>query len=907
MNNPLESLPPIILVDGSSYLYRAFYASHQAGMTTKAGQPTGAIKVITSMLRKLIKEYPASHIIVVFDAPGKTFRSDLYPEYKANRKSMPDELRSQVQPIQQIVSALGMPLIIEQGVEADDVIGTLAVKIAAKGHSVLIASGDKDLAQLVNKQINLIDSMKERYLDPEGVKEQYGIPPSLIIDYLALRGDASDNIPGMAGVGEKTALALLQGIGNIKTIYNQLDKIESLGFRGSKTLAEKMQSQQEIVELSYKLAQIKTDLSLDIDLENATPPVVNINELNKLLSQFELKSWIDEVEEPDQTSAVTTRDYQLILNETELDSWLEQLKQVDSFAIDTETTSLDYMQAELVGLSFSLEAGKAAYVPVGHDYLGAPEQISRQRLLEKIKPLLESERPQKIGQNLKYDLNILASYGIKLNAIAFDTMLESYVLNSTATSHGMDSLADYYLGIKSIKFEDIAGKGKNQLTFNQIELEQAVPYAAEDADITLQLHQALYPCLKQQPQLQCIYEEIEKPLIPVIAAMERNGAKIDSQLLNNQTEELAQRLQVLENQIHELAGEVFNPASPKQLKQILFEKLKLPVLKKTPKGIPSTAEDVLQELALDYPLPQRILEYRSLTKLKSTYTDKLPQMVNKTTGRIHTSYHQAVTATGRLSSSNPNLQNIPIRTAEGRRIRQAFIAPEGYCILAADYSQIELRIMAHLSKDERLLKAFNQDEDIHRITAAEVFGTQVDQVNNEQRRRAKAINFGLMYGMSAFGLAKQLGISNGDARQYIEHYFKTYPKVQEYMESVKQQAKEQGYVETIYGRRLYLPDINASNGIRRQAAERTAINAPMQGSAADIIKKAMISVNHCLQQNKSEARMIIQVHDELVFEVPENQKNILKQQVIDCMSRAAQLDVALKVDVGTGSNWEQAH
>lgn len=913
-----EQHSPLILVDGSSYLYRAFFASQQADLRTSDGVPTGAVRVVTSMLRSLLKQYPQSPVVVIFDAKGKTFRDDIYPEYKAQRPPMPDDLRLQIEPIHNIVRAMGLPLIAVEGVEADDVIGTLAVEASAKGIDTVISTGDKDMAQLVDKHVTLINTMTDTVMDEAGVEEKFGIPPHLIIDYLALMGDKVDNIPGVPGVGEKTALALLQGIGSIKDLYANLDKIPALGFRGSKTMPKKLETHREEAELSYLLATIKTDVALDSQVEDFVLPAPDNAALKELFSTFEFRSWVrdlsgdtsvstDQPMDDDEPQAPENVEYETVLDEVALDRWIKVLTEAELFAFDTETTSLNYMEAELVGVSFAVEPGKAAYVPVAHDYMGAPEQISRDRLLEKLKPLLESESHLKVGQHIKYDMNVLARYDVTLRGVAYDTMLESYIYNSTATRHDLDSLADKYLGVKTVHFEDIAGKGKKQLTFNQIELEQAAPYAAEDADITLRLHLALAAKLDSTPDVKPVFEEIERPLIPVLSHIERNGALVDANLLGLQSVEISQRLQELEKEAHEEAGEPFNLSSPKQLQVILFEQKKLPVLKKTPKGAPSTAEEVLQELALDYPLPKLILEHRGLSKLKSTYTDKLPQMINPATGRIHTSYHQAVTATGRLSSSDPNLQNIPVRNAEGRRIRQAFVAPQGYKIVAADYSQIELRIMAHLSQDQGLLNAFSHGDDVHRATAAEVFKTEVAEVSTEQRRRAKAINFGLIYGMSAFGLGKQLGVGRNEAQQYIEHYFETYPGVQHYMDDIRTKAAEQGYVETLFGRRLYLPEIKAKNAMRRQAAERTAINAPMQGTAADIIKKAMLGVEAWLDNGEMDARIIMQVHDELVFEVREDQVETFVSAVKEKMAAAAKLDVPLVVDAGVGDNWEQAH
>ncbi|WP_432471360.1 DNA polymerase I [Amphritea sp. HPY] len=908
---------PLILVDGSSYLYRAFFASQQADMRTSEGVPTGAVRLVTSMLRSLIKQYPQSPVAVVFDAKGKTFRDEIYTEYKAQRPPMPDDLRTQIEPIHNIVRAMGFPLLSVPGVEADDVIGTMAREASSKGIDTIISTGDKDMAQLVDQHVSLINTMNDSHMDVDGVKDKFGIPPELIIDYLALMGDKVDNIPGVPGVGEKTALALLQGIGSIEQLYQNLDNIAELGFRGSKTMAKKLEANRAEAELSYLLATIKTDLELDIKVEDVPVPEADNAALIELFQQCEFRTWISDLGETSGSSPAAVDDdliaapevveYETILDEKHFKEWLTRLEKAELFAFDTETDSLNYMEANLIGLSFSVEPGKAAYLPVAHDYMGSPSQLDRNYVLEQMKTLLESENHKKVGQHIKYDMNVLARYGIELKGVAFDTMLESYVLNSTATRHNMDAMADTYLDIKTVKFEEIAGKGKKQLTFNQIEMEQAAPYAAEDADITLRLHQTLNAKLAKDADLEQVFSDIELPLIPVLARMEQQGALVDATILAQQSMEHAARLAELETKAHELAGAPFNLSSPKQLQEILFEQQKLPVIKKTPKGAPSTAEEVLQELALDYPLPKMIIEHRSLSKLKSTYTDKLPLMINPATRRIHTSYHQAVTATGRLSSSDPNLQNIPIRSTEGRRIRQAFIAPQGYKMVAADYSQIELRIMAHLSQDQGLLNAFAHGEDVHKATAAEVFKVALDQVTVDQRRSAKAINFGLIYGMSAFGLAKQLGIGRNEAQKYIEHYFETYPGVQRYMDDIRLKAAEDGYVETLFGRRLYLPEIKASNGMRRQAAERTAINAPMQGTAADIIKKAMVKVDHWLQNSDTGARMIMQVHDELILEVPEAEVESVSVQLVELMQSAADLDVPLLVEAGIGDNWDQAH
>ncbi|GAB5452950.1 MAG: DNA polymerase I [Halioglobus sp.] len=863
------------------------------------------------MLRRLQADYPDSPIAVVFDAKGKTFRDDIYPEYKANRPPMPDELREQIEPIHEIVQAMGLPFICEPGVEADDVIGTLARQASAEGRPVVISTGDKDMAQLVNKHVTLVNTMTETVMDEAGVEEKFGIPPSLIVDFLALLGDKVDNIPGVPGVGEKTALGLLQGIGGVEAIYENLDKVAELSFRGAKTMAAKLEAEREKALLSQTLATIKTDVPLPLTPEKLANGPADRAALVDWYTQLEFRSWLDELladgEAPSGAAHTPDVEYVTITEQAVLDQWLQQLEAAPLFAFDTETTSLNYMEARVVGVSFAVEAGSAAYVPLGHDYLGAPPQLDRDVVLAQLKPLLEDASRAKVGQNLKYDASVLANHDITLRGIAYDTMLESYVLDSTATRHDMDSLALKYLGRSTIHFEDIAGKGAKQLTFNQIKLEEAGPYAAEDADITLSLHETLWPRLKEEGGLRSVFADIEIPLVPILSRIERQGALISREQLNQQSGELGERLEELKKEAYELAGQEFNLGSPKQLGEILFEKLELPVIKKTPKGAPSTAEDVLVELALDYPLPKLLLEYRSLSKLKSTYTDKLPEMINPQTGRVHTSYHQAVTATGRLSSSDPNLQNIPIRTEEGRRIRKAFIAPEGYKIVAADYSQIELRIMAHLSGDDGLLGAFREGQDVHRATAAEVFEVALDKVSGEQRRKAKAINFGLIYGMSAFGLAKQLHLGRNEAQQYIDRYFERYPGVAEYMDSTRALAKEQGYVETLFGRRLYLPEINARNKMRVQAAERTAINAPMQGTAADIIKKAMLAVDQWLSNGEADARMIMQVHDELVFEVAQDEVDAASEEICSLMSGAAELAVPLLVESGVGDNWDEAH
>ncbi|KLN63347.1 DNA polymerase I [Vibrio sp. VPAP30] len=923
---------PLILIDGSSYLYRAFHAYPE---TMSNGEiPTNAVYGVVNMLRSMMRQFSSDRIAVVFDAKGKTFRDDMYPEYKANRPPMPDDLRCQIEPLHNVIRAMGLPLICTVGVEADDVIGTLAYQASQAGMPVLISTGDKDMAQLVDDNVTLINTMTNVVMDREGVVEKFGIPPELIIDYLALMGDKVDNIPGVPGVGDKTATALLQGIGGINKLYESLDDIAPLGFRGSKTMAKKLLDNEENARLSYDLATIKLDVELEETPESLLKTEPNKDELIKLYGQLVFKSWLNElldggtgVVEADEklgarsaassdsaadidTSAVTIdrSQYETILDESSFNAWLEKLKAAEVFAFDTETDSLDYMVANLVGLSFATEEGVAAYVPVAHDYLDAPAQLERDWVLAQLKPILEDDAQAKVGQNLKYDASVLARYGIEMKGIKHDTMLASYVYNSVGGKHDMDSLALRFLQHSCISFEQIAGKGKKQLTFNQIELDQASPYAAEDADVTLRLHNRLMTNIEQDEKLEGIYQDIEVPLVPVLSRIERTGVLIDDMKLSAQSQEIAQRLDELEQKAFEIAEQEFNMNSPKQLQAILFEKMGLPVTKKTPSGTPSTNEEVLQELALDYPLPKLILEYRGLAKLKSTYTDKLPKMINPETGRVHTSYHQAVTATGRLSSTDPNLQNIPIRNEEGRRIRQAFIAPHGYKIMAVDYSQIELRIMAHLSGDKALLEAFQQGKDIHAATAAEIMGTTIEQVSSEQRRRAKAVNFGLIYGMSAFGLAKQLGIPRGEAQDYMNKYFERYPGVMQYMEDTRSAAAEQGYVETIFGRRLHLPEIKSRNGMRRKAAERAAINAPMQGTAADIIKKAMLLVDEWIQaEGDGRVKLLMQVHDELVFEVQESALAEIESKVQQLMESAVQLDVPLVADAGHGDNWDQAH
>jgi len=895
---------PVVLVDGSSYIYRAYHALPP--LTNSRGRATGAVKGVINMLRRLRKDYPDSPIAVVFDAKGKTFRDDIFADYKMHRPPMPDDLREQIEPIHAIVRAMGLPLLCVEGVEADDVIGTLAAEADAGEWPVVISTGDKDMAQLVTDRVTLVNTMTDTVMDPEGVRDRFGIGPELIVDFLALMGDKVDNIPGVAGVGEKTALALLRGIGGLDEIYARLDRVAELEFRGAGTMGARLEAEKDRAYLSHTLATIKTDVELDIAVEDLSNDEADRTALLEWFRELEFKSWIDELQQQSPDTAPAAK-YEVVREEAEFLRWLEKLRAAPVVAFDTETTGLDYMQAEIVGVSFAVAEGEAAYVPVAHCYMGAPPQLDREWVLERLRPLLEDPRRQKVGQNLKYDASVLANHGIRMRGIAFDTMLESYVLNPTATRHDMDSLSLKYLGRGTTHFEDIAGKGKGQLSFDRIPLEQAGPYAAEDADIALRLHNTLWPRLEAEAGLRGVFEEIEIPLVPVLSAIERNGALLDRDMLETQSRELGERLIELERKAYELAGGEFNLGSPKQLGETLFEKLALPVVKKTPKGAPSTAEEVLVELALDYPLPKVVLEHRGLSKLKSTYTDKLPEMINSRTGRVHTSYHQAVAATGRLSSSEPNLQNIPIRTAEGRRVRRAFVAPEGHRIVAADYSQIELRIMAHLSADEGLLHAFREGLDVHRATAAEVFGESLDRVSDEQRRKAKAINFGLIYGMSAFGLARQLHLGRNEAQDYIDLYFERYPGVRTYMDNTRALAHERGYVETLFGRRLYLPEINARNRMRQQAAERTAINAPMQGSAADIIKRAMLSVDARLRDGRSGARMIMQVHDELVFEVPADELDAVCEEIGGEMSAAAELKVPLLVDVGVGDNWDEAH
>ena len=952
---------PLVLVDGSSYLYRAFHA--MPPLTTSKGLPSGAVKGVLNMLKSLRKQYPDSPFAVVFDAKGPTFRDELFAEYKSHRPPMPDELRVQIEPLHASVRALGYPLLCIEGVEADDVIGTLARQSAGEGRPVVISTGDKDMAQLVCPLVTLVNTMTGSVYDIEGVKTKFGVGPELIIDYLALMGDKADNIPGVAGVGEKTALGLLVGVGGgLDVLYANLDKVPELPIRGAKTLPAKLLEQREMAYLSYELATIKLDVPLAVQIDDLHMGAVDVPALIEVYRELEFKSWVDqlqrsapapvkapvavpdsglfdlqasasapqvvapavaglpavdaEVAESESVAPARSEHYETILDAERFAVWLAKLQQAELIAFDTETTSVDAQQAQIVGVSFAVKAGEAAYVPLTHSYMGVPTQLDRDTVLKALKPLLEDPHKAKVGQHAKYDINVLAncaldgdpSNGINVQGVAFDSMLESYVLDSTATRHNMDALALKYLDYSTIAFEDIAGKGAKQLTFDQIALELAGPYAAEDADITLRLHQALWPQLQAIPSLAKVLTEIEMPLVPVLARIERQGALVDAQLLGIQSVELGDKLVQLEREAFAIAGEEFNLGSPKQLGVILYEKLGLPVLSKTAKGQASTAEAVLAELAeQDYPLPKVLMQYRSLSKLKSTYTDRLPEQINPRTGRIHTSYHQAVTATGRLSSSDPNLQNIPIRTAEGRRIRQAFIAPLGYKLVAADYSQIELRIMAHLAQDEGLLHAFRHNLDVHKATAAEVFGVALGDVSTDQRRSAKAINFGLIYGMSAFGLAKQIGCDRKQAQAYIDRYFQRYPGVLAYMERTREQASAQGYVETLFGRRLYLPEIQSKNAALRKGAERTAINAPMQGTAADIIKRAMVMVDRWLSESGVDARVILQVHDELVLEVREDLVEPVSAQLRDLLGAAAELAVPLLVEVGVGANWDEAH
>ena len=892
----------LVLVDGSSYLYRAYHAL--PSLTNSKGEPTGALHGVLSMINKLVREERPEHIAIVFDAPGKTFRDEMYADYKATRPPMPDDLRQQVQPILDVIEAMGLPLLRVEGVEADDVVGTLCRQALDKGQRVLVSTGDKDMAQLVTDGVTLVNTMNDTVMDRDAVKAKFDVLPEQIIDYLALVGDTSDNIPGVPKVGAKTAAKWLNQYGSADEIIAHADEIKG-------KVGDSLRENIEQLKLSRDLATIRQNLELPISGEALLPGDADAGALRKLYSHFELRTLLrqldDADDEPEAPLEQSEGDYETVLDWDAFDRWLKKLQQAELVALDTETTSLDYMQAEVVGLSVAVTPGEAAYIPVAHDYPGAPDQLPRDEVLEKMREFLEDDAQAKVGHHLKYDAHVLARHGIALRGMKFDSMLESYVLNSVATRHDMDSTARYYLGRETIHFEDVAGKGAKQLTFNQVDLETAAPYAAEDADITLQLHLTIREKLEAIDTLRAVYDDIEQPLVPVLLAMEETGVLIDRKMLSKQSTELAKKMAGLEAQAHELAGGPFNLGSPKQLQQILFEQLELPVIRKTPKGQPSTAEDVLVELANDYDLPRVILDYRSMAKLKSTYTDKLPLQIDQRTGRVHTSYHQAVAATGRLSSTDPNLQNIPIRTEEGRRIRQAFIAPKGHVLLAADYSQIELRIMAHLSGDEGLLTAFRNDQDVHSATAAEVFETPLADVTSDQRRSAKAINFGLMYGMSAFGLAKQLGVARGEAQEYINLYFDRYPGVKNFMDNIREQARENGYVETVFGRRLYLPEINARNAQRRQYAERSAINAPMQGTAADIIKKAMLTVSDWLGDAGDGCRMIMQVHDELVFEVADARVDGVRDKVTDLMCNAAKLAVPLKVDVGVGDNWDEAH
>lgn len=911
-----DSDRPIILVDGSAYLYRAFHA--MPPLTNSKGQPTGAIYGVVNMLRRLVADYQPRHMAVIFDASGKTFRDDIYSDYKANRASMPDDMRSQIKPLYAVVENMGFPVLIVPGVEADDVIGTLCTQATSKGFKTIVSTGDKDMAQLVDQNVTLVNTMTNTVMDVVEVNEKFGVPPEQIIDYLALVGDTSDNIPGVPSCGPKTAAKWLAAHGSLKQVIANADSVKG-------KIGEKLREALPHLPMSYELATIRLDVELEQGIEDLVLKSPDEKALAELYSELEFRTWSKELADgmsplqtrasqgggsatEDTASAATdSSNYHTITTAAELDKWIAKLEKAELFAFDTETTSLDYMQAEVVGVSFALSAGEAAYVPLAHDYEDAPEQLDRQSVLEKLRPLLEGDKRNLVGQNIKYDMNVLANHGVQLLNVAHDTMLESYVLDSTATRHNMDALAKKYLDANTIKFEDIAGKGKAQKTFNQIEIDKASHYAAEDADITLQLHNVLWPKLSAEPVLRVLYEEIELPALHALSRIERTGVRIDDKRLAAQGKKLAITLQEVTAAAFEDAGREFNLGSPKQIGEIFFEEKQLPIIRKTPKGQPSTAEDVLEQLALDYPLPRLILQHRSLTKLMSTYIEKLPLQMNPTTGRVHTSYNQAVASTGRLSSTDPNLQNIPVRTEEGRRIREAFIAEKGYRLLAADYSQIELRIMAHLSEDEGLLQAFEQGIDVHKATAAEVFGVPLEAVEDDQRRSAKAINFGLIYGMSAFGLAKQLDIARGEAQEYINLYFERYPGVKRYMDETRALAKEQGYVETVFGRRLYLPDINARNAQMRNYAERTAINAPMQGTAADIIKRAMIRVNDWLSDEAIDARIIMQVHDELVLEVKAGELDSVGEAIRSLMCGSANLKVALEVDIGVGNSWEEAH
>jgi DNA polymerase I len=898
----VSKTPPLVLVDGSSYLYRAFHALPR--LTNSKGEPTGAVYGVANMLRKLLKDYGPEHVVVVFDAKGRTFRDDLYAEYKANRPPMPDELAAQVEPLHELVRAMGLPMLVVPGVEADDVIATLAREGREHGLDVVISTGDKDLAQLVEPGVTLVNTMTDTTMDPAGVREKFGVPPERVVDYLALIGDTVDNVPGVDSVGPKTAARWIEAYGSLEGVMAHADEIKG-------KVGDNLRAALDHLPLSRELVTVRRDVELVVTPEGLRLGEPDRETLRQLLARLEFRTWLRELEseggETDADTARSAQAYQTILDKNALETWIKRLEAAEVFAFDTETTGLDYMQARVVGVSFAVTPGEAAYLPLAHDYADAPQQLPRDATLERLRPLLEDPRRPKVGHHLKYDRNVLLNHGIELDGIAHDTMLESYVLNSTASRHDMDTLAEKHLDHRTTHYEDVAGRGAKQIPFSQVRIEDATPYAAEDADITLRLHRHFWPQL-EAAEGQCrVYREIEMPLIPVLSRMERTGVRVDADRLFTQSHELAERMGQIEREAHEVAGGAFNLGSPKQIQEILFERQKLPVVRKTPKGQPSTAEDVLEQLALDYPLPRLILEHRSLSKLKSTYTDKLPERIDPDTGRVHTSYHQAVASTGRLSSSDPNLQNIPIRTEEGRRIRQAFVAPPGRLLVAADYSQIELRIMAHLSGDEGLLQAFAEGKDIHRATAAEVFGVPLEQVSSEQRRAAKAINFGLIYGMSAFGLARQLGIERGDAQDYVDRYFARYPGVKDYMESTRERARQQGFVETLFGRRLYLPDIRASNAQVRGQAERVAINAPMQGTAADIIKRAMIQVDVWIRESRIPAAMILQVHDELVLEVDEAAVDRVRTELCERMSNAAELKVALVVEAGAGENWDAAH
>ena len=892
------SKPYLILVDGSSYLYRAFHALPP--LSNSRGEPTGAIYGVLNMLRRLLKDYAPERIAVVFDAKGKTFRDEIYADYKANRPPMPEALAAQVEPLHILIRALGLPLLMIEGVEADDVIGTLATEVSKQGRDVLISSGDKDLAQLVDAHVTLIDTMSNVILDRQGVIEKFGVPPERIVDYLALVGDKVDNVPGVPGCGPKTAVKWLKTYGSLEGVIAHADEIKG-------KVGKNLRASLPWLARARELVTVKRDVPLEVRAEDLVRQPHDVATLRQWFSRLEFKTWLEELDSEAPPADEAPLAYDCILDAGAFEAWRRRLENAELFALDTETTSLDYMRAEVVGLSFSIEPGKAAYLPMGHAYPGAPQQLERAWVFERLKPLLEDPRRAKVGHNLKYDRNVLANHGIGLEGIRHDTMLESYVLDAAANRHDLDTLSHAHFQHRNIKYEDVAGKGARQIAFSAVPLEQAAPYAAEDADMCMRLHRLLWPRLQAEPSLRRVYEEIEIPLVRVLSRMERNGVQVDAQRLRQQGEVLAQRLAALEQQAWQVAGAEFNLASPKQIQEVLYERLKLPILRKTPKGQPSTAEDVLEELAAKHPLPRLILDYRSLAKLKSTYIDRLPERIDPVTGRVHTSYHQAVASTGRLSSSDPNLQNIPARTEEGRRIRQAFVAAPGHLLIAGDYSQIELRIMAHLSQDPGLLAAFAEGRDIHRVTAAEVFGVPLQAVSDEQRRAAKAINFGLIYGMSAFGLARQLGIGRAEAQDYIDRYFARYPGVRAYMDAIRDSAREKGYVETLFGRRVYLPDIDSRNGQRRAQAERMAINAPMQGSAADIIKRAMIEVDAWIEQKAPEVKMILQVHDELVLEAPASQVEACRSALRARMEGAAQLKVPLLVDIGVGENWDAAH